>query len=141
LGIYKTLAKHVITKDKDAPPKPASEGGITQGQDVLFLIFDLMSIALIHTYLLKRWRQVWTIFIEKENGNPDINCLRCLMLFEVDWQLLLKWHSSYGFLPCTEEAGMLIAVQGRQERMQRNRPSNATDCRNGASPPPTNTSY
>jgi len=141
LGIYKTLAKHVITKDKDAPPKPASEGGITQGQDVLFLIFDLMSIALIHTYPLERWRQVWTILIEKEIGNPDINRLRCLMLFEADWQLLLKWHSSYGFLPCTEEAGMLIAEQGWQERMQRNQPSNATNHRNRASPPPTNTSY
>jgi len=64
-----------------------------------------MNIALKHTYPLQWWRKVWTMFIEKELGNPDINCLRCIMLFEADWQLLLKWYSSYGFLPATEKAG------------------------------------
>jgi len=34
------------------------------------------------------------------------------MIFEADWQLLLKWHSSYGFLPKTEMARMLIQAQG-----------------------------
>jgi len=52
------------------------------------------------------------MFIEKEMGNPDIDRLRCIMIFEVDWQLLLKWHSSYGFLPMTEQAGTLIPEQG-----------------------------
>jgi len=112
LGIYKTLAKHIVRKDTDAPLQPVPDRGLTQGQDVLFLIFDLMSIALTHAYPLERWRNVWTIFIEKELGNPDIDRLRCIMLFEADWQLLLKWHSSYGFLPRTEEAGTLIDEQG-----------------------------
>jgi len=35
------------------------------------------------------------------------------MLFEADWQLLLKWHSSYGFLPKSEAAGTLTSAQGR----------------------------
>jgi len=43
------------------------------------------------------------IFIEKELGNPDINRLRCIMIFKADWQLLLKWHLSYGFLPKAEQ--------------------------------------
>jgi len=34
------------------------------------------------------------------------------MLFEADWQLLLKWHFSYGFLPCTKDAGTLAIEQG-----------------------------
>jgi len=34
------------------------------------------------------------------------------MLFEADWQLLLKWHSSYGFLPATKKAGTLVITQG-----------------------------
>jgi len=34
------------------------------------------------------------------------------MIFEADWQLLLKWHSSYGFLPKTEAAGTLVYAQG-----------------------------
>jgi len=112
LGIYKTLAKHVVKKDKDKAPIQEPTDGLTQGQDIIFLVFDLMSITLKHTYPLERWRKVWTIFIEKEIGNPDLNRLHCLMLFEADWQLILKWHSSYGFLPCTEAAGMLTVEQG-----------------------------
>jgi len=71
-----------------------------------------MSIALAKAYPLEQWHKVCTLFIEKELRNPDINHLHCIMLFEADWQLLLKWHLSYGFLPKTEEAGTLIAAQG-----------------------------
>jgi len=76
------------------------------------MIFDIMSITLRHSYPLKRWRTVWTIFIKKEIGNPDIDRLRCIMIFEADWQLLLKSQSSHGFLPKTEEAGTLVHAQG-----------------------------
>jgi len=34
------------------------------------------------------------------------------MIFEADWQLLLKWHSSQGFLPKSEEARALTLAQG-----------------------------
>jgi len=114
LGIYKTLRKHVMEKKKRKPgePEPPPPARIHQGRDILFLIFDIMSIAIHHTYPLQRWRTVWTIFIEKELGNPDIDRLRCIMIFEADWQLLLKWHSSYGFLPRTESAGTLTYAQG-----------------------------
>jgi len=52
------------------------------------------------------------LFIEKELGNLHINHLHCIMIFEANWQLLLKWHLSYGFLPKTEEAGTLVYAQG-----------------------------
>jgi len=55
---------------------------------------------------------VWMVFIEKELGDPALNKLRCIMIFEADWQLLLKWHSSYGFLPKTKQAGTLDYAQG-----------------------------
>jgi len=71
-----------------------------------------MKLALTHAYPLERWCQVLMVFIEKELGNPDLNHLCCIMIFEADWQLLLKWHSSYGFLPCTEQAGTLDYAQG-----------------------------
>jgi len=85
---------------------------ITQGRDVLFLIFDIMSLALKHTYTLNRWKTVWTMFIKKDPGNPDLNQLRCIMIFEADWQLLLKWHLAQGFLPKSEANKMLTPVQG-----------------------------
>jgi len=34
------------------------------------------------------------------------------MIFEADWQLLLKWHSLYGFLPWSKCACTLIPEQG-----------------------------
>jgi len=114
LGIYKMLQKHIVQQKKSdkADNNPETTATLTQGHDVLFLIFDIMTIALKHTYPLQRWRNIWTMFIEKEAGNPDINHLRCIMLFEADWQLLLKWYSSYGFLPATEHAGALANEQG-----------------------------
>ncbi len=113
LGIYKSLRRHVKEKKKETDvPDAAIPGKIEQGRDVLYLIFDIMSLALQHTYTLERWKTVWTMFLEKDLGNPDINLLRCIMIFEADWQLLLKWHSSYGFLPRTEHAHTLTTDQG-----------------------------
>ncbi len=115
LGIYKALGKHVIEKkqnNKEHELPDTDQDIIKEGHDVLYLIFDLMTLALRHAYPLKRWRKVWTIFIEKELGNPDINCLRCIMIFEADWQLFLKYFSSYGFLPKTEAARQLVQEQG-----------------------------
>jgi len=48
------------------------------------------------------------MFIEKEMGHLNIKKLRCIMIFETDWQLLLKWQSSQRFLPKTEKAEMLV---------------------------------
>ena len=93
-------------------PNENNIGMLKQGRDILYMIFDLMLIMLLHTYLLQHWCKVWTMFIEKELGNPDINRLCCIMIFEADWQLLLKWHSSYGFLPTTKFAGTLVDSQG-----------------------------
>jgi len=52
------------------------------------------------------------MFIEKELGNPHIDKLWCIMIIKVDWQLLLKWHSSYSFLSYTEKASTLVHAQG-----------------------------
>jgi len=107
--------KNVIDNKKDNKDQatPATNTGtLKDGCNVLYIIFDLMELALRHTYPLKRWRKVWTIFIEKELGNPDIDRLRCIMIFEANWQLLLKYQLSYGFLPKTEEVGQLVPEQG-----------------------------
>jgi len=115
LGIYKSLSKHIDEK-KDNPSQTSTDdntqSGVRDGHAVLFLIFDIMQLALNHAYPLHRWRRVWTLFIEKDLGNPDLNKLRCIMIFKADWQLLLKSSSSYGFLPQTEQAGMLVDAQG-----------------------------
>jgi len=45
-----------------------------------------MSLALAHTYRLNQWKMVWTMFIKKELGNPDLNKL--CMIFKAEWQSL-----------------------------------------------------
>jgi len=112
LGIYKSLQRHVVHKDDSTSPPGTPQEPITQGRNVLYLIFDIMALALQHSYTLHRWKTVWTIFIEKDLGNPALNRLRCLMIFEADWQLLLKWHSAQGFLPKSEAAQTLTHTQG-----------------------------
>jgi len=113
LGIYKSLQQHTVNK-KDQPPLPLNVTPLvlTQGQDILYLIFDIMSLALQHMHTLQCWKMVWMMFIKKDLGNPDLNLLHCIMIFKADWQLLLKWHSSYDFLPKSEQAHALTPVQG-----------------------------
>ncbi len=88
---YKLLQHHVLSKEEsqvitaNTPPEL-----IIQGCDVLYLIFNNMLLALHHTYTLHCWKVVWTLFIKKELGNPNLNKLRCIMIFEANWQLLLK---------------------------------------------------
>jgi len=87
LGIYKSLLCHVLNdKDQKEYRKQHPSDLIIQGKDVLHLVFDIMTLALCHTYMLERWQKVWTIFIEKELGNPDLARLQCIMLFEADYR-------------------------------------------------------
>jgi len=53
LGIYKLLQCHVLSQEeKDAVLPTQSATPLKEGHDVLFLIFDIMSLALLHTYML-----------------------------------------------------------------------------------------
>jgi len=54
LGIYKSLQRHLKDKDDKAQPLPNTQEMVTQGRNVLYLIFDIMSLALRHSYMLER---------------------------------------------------------------------------------------
>jgi len=107
LGIYKSLLKDKPPKDppKDLPPH-------TYGQDVMRYIYQLLQLALRHTHVYQRWCTVWNMYLEKKPGNPRINLLRTLHLFEADYNLLLKWHSSKGFMTKAEQNNTLQDNQG-----------------------------
>jgi len=49
---------------------------------------------------------------QKRNGKPRPSATTMYHVVQSCWQLLLKWHSSHGFLPKTEHAGMLAHEQG-----------------------------
>jgi len=107
LGIYKSLLKDKPPKDppKDLPPQ-------TYGQDVMHYIYRLLQLALHHTHVYQRWCTVWNMYLEKKPGNPRIDLLRTLHLFEADYNLLLKWHSSKGFMTKAEHNNTLQDNQG-----------------------------
>jgi len=107
LGIYK-----VLLKDKPPTNPPPEYIPRTHGTDMMHYVFRLMKLAVKHTFPYKHWWKVWNMFLEKEPGNPQINKLRTLHLFKADYNLLLKWYSSMGFLPQAKLHGQLHDSQG-----------------------------
>jgi len=54
LGIYKTLGKHLVqTRKNNKNASDETMGPLKQGRDVLYLVFDIMAIALKHAYPLQ----------------------------------------------------------------------------------------
>jgi len=49
----------------EALPPTQSAALLKKGQDVLFLVFDIMSLMLLHTYTLNQWNTMWTLFIKR----------------------------------------------------------------------------
>jgi len=55
----------------------------------------MLQLALKHTHIYEQWKTIWNMYLEKRPGNPQLDCLHTLYLFEAD---LLKWHSSLSFM-------------------------------------------
>jgi len=55
---------------------------------------------------------VWNMYLENKPGNPQIDLLQTLHLFVADYKLLLKWHSSKGFMAKAEQYNTLDDSQG-----------------------------
>jgi len=58
--------------------------------------------------VVRRWR----LLLEKDPGNPQINRLRTIHLYKADYNLLLKWFSSKGFITQSEQAHRITDNQG-----------------------------
>ncbi len=114
LGIYKSLAKHFPPpKEKQKEQNtPEDNHPIQGGNDVLKLIIWMMELAVTHTHTYDRWKTIWTLLLEKEKGNPQIDRLRTIHLYEADYNLLLKWFSSQGFILTSENAQRINESQG-----------------------------
>jgi len=107
LGIYKSLLKDLPPKDPppDLPPH-------TYGTDIMYYIYCLLQLALQCTYIFQQWCTVWNMYLEKKPGNLQIDLLHMVHLFEADYNLLLKWHSSKGFMAWAEHHNWLQDNQG-----------------------------
>jgi len=75
-------------------------------------MFWLLQLALCHIHVYEQWKTVWNMYLEKKPSHPLIDSIRTLHLFEVDYNLLLKWHSSLGFMPKLEKHDCILDSQG-----------------------------
>jgi len=55
---------------------------------------------------------IWTLLLEKDAGDPKIDCLRTIHLYKADYNLLLKWFSSKGVIIHSEKAQHITDSQG-----------------------------
>jgi Reverse transcriptase (RNA-dependent DNA polymerase) len=82
LGHYKLLLKlNVIDEDNNQ---------ISLSSQLLNLYYQITIISARLGQTLERWSTVSTCMIEKITGNPRINKLRVIHLFEADYNLILK---------------------------------------------------
>jgi len=99
-GNYKLLAKHFPPpKDKndlETPPEPSDP--LMCGNNVLKLIIIMMDLEVLHTHTYERWKVIWTLLLEKDPGNPQIDWLWMIHSYEADYNILLKWFSSKDFI-------------------------------------------
>jgi len=114
LGIYKSLAKHFPPpKDlKNTTPPPEPPDPLQSGNDILKLIIMMMDLAVTHTHTYNRWKTIWTLLLEKDIGDPKIDRLCTIHLYEADYNLLLKWFSSQGFILHSKQVHHITDNQG-----------------------------
>ncbi len=109
----KSLAKHFPPpKDKNAPTPPELPDPIQSGNDILKLLISMMDLAVKHTHTYKRWKAIWTLLLEKDPGNLQLDRIHTIHLYKADYNLLLKWFSSKGFILRSEKAHQITDNQG-----------------------------
>jgi len=73
LGTYKALAKHFPPPKDETKDQPADNHPIKSGNNVLKLLIWMMALAVTHTHTYNCWKTIWTILLEKDIGNPQID--------------------------------------------------------------------
>jgi len=73
-----------------------------------------MDLAITHMHTYDWWKTIWTLLpvLKKDIGDPKINQLHIIHLYKVDYNLLLKWFSSKGFIIQRKQAHQITDSQG-----------------------------
>jgi len=93
-------------------PLPHTPSPLQSGNDVLKLIIMMMDIAVTHTHTYDWWKTIWTLLLKKDPGDSKIDRLCTIHLYEADYNLLLKWFSSKGFILHSKKAHCITDSQG-----------------------------
>jgi hypothetical protein len=86
LGIYKTMIQDPI---------------------LLQCITKFMNIAIVSGVTLQRWCRATNVLIEKDPGQPNINRLRIIHLFEADYNLYLKLQWGHRLVRSAKDRGLI----------------------------------
>jgi hypothetical protein len=99
LGIYKTLVKAMNKEYHHTNPTENEAKENCQQQKIaeiaLSIQHKLINLAIRYTHTFQRWKRIDNFFIEKIPGNPRIEKLRVIHIYEADWNLLLKYFICY----------------------------------------------
>jgi len=71
-----------------------------------------MGLTIQHTHTYDCWKTIGTLLLEKDAGNPTIDQLRTIHLYIANYNLLLKWFSSQGFILKSKKAHWITKNQG-----------------------------
>jgi len=113
LGTYKSLLKDFPPpKQKNEPAPDKADDDCPYGINVMEAIFQMLCMAVKHMHMFNWWKIIWNLFLEKILGKPYINKLCSLHIVETDYNLLLKWNSSLGFMCRAEDNLQLTESQG-----------------------------
>ncbi len=123
LGLYRALAKSTASvflnpdqTDKKEDDKAAKDRHpIKSGQDVMEIVATLLTLAIRHCHVYKRWRTIHNFCLPKDS-EPKVTRLRTIHLMEADYNLVLKWYAAKQLMHHAENNHQLPDEQGGGRR-------------------------
>jgi hypothetical protein len=75
----------------------------------------IMNTAVKKQHTLEQWRTVHNVFLEKLIGNPRIDKLRVIHIYEAEWTLIMKYFIAYKLhgIACREKTVQTEQAGGR----------------------------
>jgi hypothetical protein len=95
LGIYRALVQYHLHYQRQKQNPTIDENLSPTATKALQIQHLLINLAITHTHTLNRWKTVHNHFIEKIPGQPLIDKLRVIHIYEADWNLILKYFVSH----------------------------------------------
>ncbi|GAX26437.1 hypothetical protein FisN_37Hu013 [Fistulifera solaris] len=119
LGLYKAILKGenpILTSDTSATPYERIQQSPTQEPDHGALFYDclaqIINICVKTGYVLKRWRRIHNVMLEKLPGTPLIEKLRVIHIFEADFNAWAGIVFGRRMMQKAELSGLLGNEQG-----------------------------
>jgi hypothetical protein len=91
----------------DSFPEPREEDGPLMGERVFAIIAGIVNLAVQHVVVLERWKTVVSVMLEKIPGNPRLDKLRVIHIFEADLNLTMGILWGRRLLPQAERINEL----------------------------------